>query len=127
MKWITTKVAAMINEVKDILKKINPKTEYQVRPPIDKRAANTEVISFYFFNERYTLKGDGQGRFIGSDLQVDIFSTRPITDTKDRVRIELEKTNKFIFNYADERIEDIKGERLYHTFVQFAVKGVKHG
>lgn len=117
----------MIERIKNILKKINPKTEYQVRPPIDKRAENTEVISFYFFNERYVLKGDGQGRFIGSELQVDVFSTRPITDTKDKVRIALEKTNEFIFNYADERVEDIKGERLYHTILQFAVKGVRDG
>lgn len=117
----------MIKKVKDILVKINPKTEYQVRPAIDKRAENNEVISFYFFNERYVLKGDGQGRFIGSELQVDVFSTRPITDTKDKIRTELEKTNDFIFSYADERIEDIKGERLYHTIIQFAVKGVKNG
>lgn len=117
----------MIKKVKDILFKINPKTEYQVRPAIDKRAENNEVISFYFFNERYVLKGDGQGRFIGSELQVDVFSTRPISDTKDKIRTELEKTNDFIFSYADERIEDIKGERLYHTIIQFAVKGVKNG
>lgn len=115
----------MIDKIKNILKEINPKTEYQVRPPIDKRAENTEVISFYFFNERYVVKGDGVGRLIGRELQVDVFSTRPITDTKDKVRIALEKTNEFIFNYADERIEDIKGERLYHTIIQFAVKGVR--
>lgn len=117
----------MIEEVLDILKKINKNSCYQVRPPIDKRAENTEVISFHFFNERYVLKGDGEGRFIGSELQVDIFSTRPITDTKDKVRIALEKTNELIFNYADERVEDIKGERLYHTIIQFAVKGVRDG
>lgn len=112
----------MIDFILNILKKINKNSCYQVRPPI----VDGIGISFHFFNERYVLKGDGDGRYIGKDLQVDIFSTRPALETKNEVRKAIEATKKYMFNYADERPEDISGQRLYHTVIKFAEKGVKN-
>jgi len=112
----------MIDFILNILKKINKNSCYQVRPPI----VDGIGISFHFFNECYVLKGDGDGRYIGKDLQVDIFSTRPALETKDEIRKAIEATKKYIFNYADERPEDISGQRLYHTVIKFTEKGVKN-
>ncbi len=113
----------MIEEILNILKKINNNASYQVRPPIKPSGVS---ISFHFFNERYVLKGDGDGRYLGKDLQVDIFSTRPALETKNEIRKAIEKTKKYIFNYADERPEDISGQRLYHIIIKFTEKGVKN-
>ena len=105
----------MIDKVYMILRKFNLPTAYIVRPNF---GSNTAVLSYHFFNNRYSLYGDGEGKdFIGS-LQIDIFYKRDLKDLPREIIKELEKIN-FRFSYEDEFEDTLSGTRLYHKVLVF--------
>lgn len=112
----------MINKVEQILSNINTPVSsklpirYVLRPDI---SGDSKVgISYHFFNQGYSLHGDGEGEKLGGSIQVDIFSKVDYTDVLDQV-LNLMKLNKF--RLADMRDSDnsFRDVRYYHKILIF--------
>ena len=105
----------MIDKVYTALKTFKLPVAYIVRPAF---GYNKVVLSYHFFNSRYSHYGDGGGKdFIGS-LQIDIFYKRDLKDLPRQIITELEKIN-FRFSYEDEYEDTLSGTRLYHKVLVF--------
>lgn len=105
----------MIDKVYAVLRKFNLPTAYIVRPNF---GSNKVVLSYHFFNNRYSYYGDGEGQDFMGSLQVDIFYKRDLKDLPRQIITELEKIN-FRFSYEDEYEDTLSGTRLYHKVLVF--------